>query len=146
MWFVRALSMGAMGFQAPSLRQKHQAWVVDHVSFWEPREPPGEGWVRHTGSDPLSAAVTGHLLPAAQSTQVGSEKKALLRDKGIPRPMPAPHAHIFLPHLPSLLLGDSHLVLAAPASTCDVHIVVQSHQGKAPFVVIREVRQSHPLP
>lgn len=46
MWFVRALSMEAMGFQTPSLGQKHQACVVDHVSFWDPREPPRETQAR----------------------------------------------------------------------------------------------------
>lgn len=70
MWFVRALSMEAMGFQAPSLRQKHQAWVVDHVSFWDPREPPGEGRVRQATpskrSRPWASLASGWISPRGE--------------------------------------------------------------------------------
>lgn len=51
MWLVRARSMEAMAVQAPSLGQKRQACVVDHVSFRDPREPPtGTGQASRSAS------------------------------------------------------------------------------------------------
>lgn len=79
MWFVRARSMEAMGVQAPSLGQKRQAWVVDHVSFWDPREPPGAGQGHGSGWAPAKSSHPSTSLARK------SKEKALLGRRGWPK-------------------------------------------------------------
>lgn len=90
---------------------------------------------------PLSAAISGHPLP--DPPKRGAMRGLYWERRVAPGPTPVLCAHIFVLHPPSPLPWDTHPALAP---TCDVNIVVQSHQGKAPFVVIGEVGQNHPSP